>query len=293
MKPSSFTYHRPQTVEAALAALGELRDAAKLIAGGQSLGPMLNMRLARPQHLVDLNDLIELDYVRIGRDRVEIGAMTRHHRVATSPELRRANPLLAFAVETVGHYAIRQRGTFAGSLVHADPAAQIPLIAATLDAEVLLRSKAGDRTVRARDFLQSVMTVDLRDDELVIAVRLPALQPGEGWGFELFSRRRGDFAIVAVAATVLLDASCTVERLRLSLGGVGAVPLSLDSTLRERATGAAPDEAWRTEIAERVAIAIEPEDDAVVPADFRRDLARTLTERALSAAVARTGRPAA
>ena len=173
MKPAPFTYHRPGDLDAALAMLARLGPAAKPLAGGQSLGPMMNMRLARPDHVVDLNDLLELDYVRVSDGAVEIGAMTRHHRVATDPEIARSLPILAEAARGIGHYAIRQRGTLGGSLVHADPAAQYPLIAVLLDAEIVVRSARGTRLVAAADFIQSIMTVDLAPDELVTAIRFP------------------------------------------------------------------------------------------------------------------------
>lgn len=289
MKPAPFTYHRPGSVDEALDLLGELGPEAKPLGGGQSLGPMLNMRLARPAHLVDLNDLIELDFVRDLGDRVEVGALTRHHRIATAPELRRANPLLAEAAATIGHYAIRQRGTMAGSLVHADPAAQLPLVAAALGAQIVIRSRQGERKVAAADFLRSIMTVDLRDGELVTAVRFPKLPEGAGWAFELFSRRRGDFAVVAVAVTICLTANGAVRMLRLGLGGVAATPLRMDR-LAQDAVGARPDSHWCASLAQAVSEAIEPEDDRLVPAAFRRDLARTLTERALVKALERIAR---
>lgn len=288
MKPASFTYHRPGSVAEALIILARYGEGAKPLAGGQSLGPMLNMRLARPEHLVDLNDLIELDYVREVSGMIEVGALTRHHRLANSGELKRAVPLLSQAAATIGHYTIRQRGTVAGSLVHADPAAQIPLIAVTLGAEVVVQSASGLRVVPAADFLQSIMTVDLKDTEIVTALRFPVLGPDEGWAFEIFSRRHGDFAMASVAVTLSLDEGGALSTLRLGLGGVGPVPLRMRD-VEAGALGATLDEASIQRLARQAAEAIEPEEDAQVPAVFRKELIETLTARALGHAVSARG----
>ncbi|HTJ59289.1 MAG TPA: FAD binding domain-containing protein [Devosiaceae bacterium] len=285
MKPAPFHYHRPSTIEEAIGILARHGSDAKPIAGGQSLGPMLNMRLARPAHVVDLNDLVELDYVRGAADWIEIGAMTRHHRVATAPEIARDFPLLAAAAATIGHYPIRQRGTLGGSLVHADPAAQLPLIAVLTNAVVLVRGPNGPREIAAAEFFQSVMTVSLASDELVTAVRFPRPPVATGWGFELFSRRRGDFAMVAVAAMLAPVGSSGVEAL-IALGGIGPKPLRL-APIAERLD--AGSTSWAGRIASQMA-ALEIEDDKFIPAAFRRELASSLTEQALLAAAARMQR---
>lgn len=286
MKPASFDYHRPQTLEAALGLLARYGDRAKPIAGGQSLGPMLNMRLARPEHLVDLNDLVELDFVRMSEGVLEIGAMTRHQRVATAPEVRRTHPLLAAAAATIGHYAIRQRGTLGGSLVHADPAAQMPLIAVLGGAEIVVRGLSGQREINAVDFFRSVMTVDVGYGEMVTSVRFPQLPANSGWGFELFSRRRGDFAIVSVAVTLLLDSDGRLASLEMACGGVGSVPFRLDvSAVAE--VGAMPSGKWIAGVSNFAAQSISPEDSASIPAAFRREVAAALVEKALATALAR------
>ncbi len=288
MKPASFTYHRPGSVPQALALLGEHGAEAKVLAGGQSLVPMLNMRLARPGHLIDLNDLVELDSLRRDGPVMEIGALTRHHRLATAPELRRELPLLAAAAATIGHYAIRQRGTLGGSLVHADPAAQLPLVAVTLDAEVVIIGPRGRRTVPAVNFLQSVMTVELAPDEIVIALRVPVQPPEALWDFQLFSRRHGDFALVSVALSLACDAAGRIAALRIGLGGVGAVPLRLPE-LEASATGRPSDDRNLAELAAAAAAAIAPEDTPQVPAAYRRELVETLVFRALRGALERKG----
>ena len=288
MKPAPFTYHRPGDLDEALALLSRHGAAAKPLAGGQSLGPMMNMRLARPEHVVDLNDLLELDFVRVGEDKVDIGSLTRHHRVATDPEIARGLPMLAHAAQSIGHYAIRQRGTLGGSLVHADPTAQYPLAAVTMGADVVIRSARGQRVVPASGFLQSIMTVDLASDEMVTAVRFPRPRPGEGWGFEIFSHRHGDFALVSVAAVLSLDGKGTISDLRLGVGGVGPVPLRLVQVEAE-AQSLLPEAAVAAALGKLASGLVAPEDEPRVPAVYRRDLVGTLTERALLAAIRRSG----
>lgn len=290
MKPCAFTYHRPGTVPDVLALLQAHGAEAKVIAGGQSLGPMLNMRLARPGHLVDLNDLLELDYLRPEPGMLEIGAMTRHHRLATAPELAHALPLVAAMARTIGHYAIRQRGTIGGSLVQADPAAQLPLAAVVHDAEMVLQGRDGTRIVPARAFLQSIMTVDIAQGEILTAVRFPRPEAGTRWAFELFSRRHGDFAIVSVALMIRIGGDGRVAALRLGLGGVDSVPIRLDA-LEERLRGEKPDGGFRDALATLAAGAIRPETSAQLPADYRRDLVKVLVARALDSALAREVTP--
>jgi carbon-monoxide dehydrogenase medium subunit len=291
LKPAPFAYHRPQTVPDALELLGRLGDEAKLLAGGQSLGPMLNLRVARPAQLIDINDLMELDFVRAKAGRLEIGGMTRHHRVASDPEVSRACPILSAAAATIGHYAIRQRGTLGGSLAHADPAAQLPLIATLLDADFRVESRSGSRVIKARDFFVSSLATALAPEEMITSVRFPILAASCGWGLELFSQRRGDFAIVAVAATLALSSDGRVEALALALGGVSVTPVSMDEAVRPF-LGGRPDTAWRANVAAAVTKQAEPEDDPRIPAQYRKDLVKTLTARALAAATERAqGKP--
>lgn len=286
MKPAAFSYHRARSLEEVFALLATHGDAAKVIAGGQSLAPMLNMRLARPSHLIDLNDLHELSHVREAGGAIAVGALARHEDVARSELIRAGCPLLAAAAATVGHYAIRSRGTLGGSLAHADPAAQLPLVAATLGAEIAVASPRGRRTIAAKEFFLSVMTTALQADEIIIEARFPKLGAKEGSAFELFSRRRGDFAIVAVAATVALDGGGRATRVRLGVSGVDAVPMLLDEPVR-RFAGRRADAQWCTELAQAVREGIDPPDDARTPAEFRRELSAALTRRALERSIAR------
>lgn len=274
MKPAPFHYHRPRTLAQALALLAEHGADAKLIAGGQSLGPMMNMRLAQPAELVDLNALHDLDFFRIHENQIEIGALARHHALATSPLVRTHCPLLADAAQTIGHYAIRSRGTLGGSLAHADPAAQLPLVAATLGAEITLAGPRGERRLAASAFFVSLMTTALEPDEILVSVRFPKAAPGERQAYLQFSRRQGDFAIVAVAATL------NSNQLRLGLGGVEDKPVVL-AELAARARGQQADAKWAAALATAARNAVNPTENPRVPALYRRELVEVLTRRAL------------
>ncbi len=289
MKPTPFTYHAAKTLDDVFAVLDTHGDDAKILAGGQSLGPMMNMRLAQPAHVVDVNGLADLDFVREDAGRLEIGALTRHHTVATSDLVAARCPVLAAAARTVGHYAIRQRGTFGGSLAHADPAAQFPLIAVLLDAEIDIASARGPRTVPASAFFVSIFTTALEEDEMVIQVRFPPLLRGEGWGYRQESRRVGDFAMVAVAATLALEPDGRVRGLRLALGGVADRPLALTEEAAEL-VGDLPDGAWLARLADWAAARLQPAVDPRVPAEYRRELTAVLVRRALGDCVATAAR---
>ncbi|MEH2472959.1 carbon-monoxide dehydrogenase medium subunit [Nitrobacteraceae bacterium AZCC 2161] len=286
MKPAAFAYHRPQTVSDALGLLAALGDDVKLLAGGQSLGPMMNLRVARPSHLIDINDLSELDSVTVHHDRIEIGSLVRHHRLATDPQIAAACPILSAAATSIGHYAIRQRGTIGGSLAHADPAAQLPLIAILLDAGIRIGSRQGSRTVDAQSFFVSSLVTELAEDEMITAIEFPLVAGRSGWGVEIFSQRQGDFAIVSVAATVGLSATGLVESLRVAVGGAGVVPIRLRE-IAQPAAGRSADRGWCEEVGNAAAAAVTADDDARVPAAYRRELAATLTARVLAAALQR------
>lgn len=285
MKPTAFDYFRPSSLEEALQQLAAAGDSAKVIAGGQSLGPMLNMRLAMPSALIDLNDLTELAYIRDRGERLAIGALTRHDQIAGSALVQARCPLLAQAAKTIGHYAIRQRGTLGGSLAHADPAAQFPLIAMTLGADIEIAARGGSRRVPAPAFFQSVMATALAPDEIISCVHFPTVAAHEGTSFKLFNRRHGDYAIVAVAATVALEGE-RVARLRVGLSGVGATPQSFDEIARPF-TGRIANAAWAAEVARAVRATVSPEDDPRMPAVYRKELTETLVEQALVCALSR------
>lgn len=286
MKPGRFSYEAPDSIDAALASLAAHGDDAKIIAGGQSLAPMLNMRLARPGHLIDINGLEELDKVHLDGDRLTIGAMVRHAALGESELIRRHCPMLAHAAKTIGHYAIRQRGTLGGSLAHADPAAQLPLAALALDAEIELRSTNGTRTVAASDFFLSIFTTVIKPDELLVAVRLPPPRPHEGWGFCLFNRRAGDFAIVSVAATIASAEGGGIARLRLAIGGIGPVPVRVEDMISDDIADSM-EEGWSARAAVATAAAVDIEENEQMPDDFRRELVAALTKDALDQALER------
>lgn len=285
MKPAAFDYFRPSSLEEALEQLAAAGESAKVIAGGQSLGPMLNMRLATPSDLIDLNDLTELAYIREVGDALEIGALTRHDQIAESKLVQARCPLLAQAARTIGHYAIRQRGTIGGSLAHADPAAQFPLIATTLNAKIEIVKLGGQRSLPASDFFQSVMATALAPDEIIRCVRFPRVAENEGTSFRLFNRRHGDYAIVAVAATVALDDD-RVSRVRVGLSGVSAIPQVWDDAVSPF-VGRTANAAWAAEVALAVRAAVSPEDDPRISAVYRKELTQTLVERALVHALSR------
>lgn len=286
MKPARFSFEAAASLDAALKSLATWRDDAKIIAGGQSLAPMLNMRLARPDHLIDINGLADLGGVVVDGDRLSIGALVRHHQLGHHELVTRHCPMLAHAAETIGHYAIRQRGTIGGSLAHADPAAQLPLAALALDAELELRTATARRTVMADAFFVSIFTTVIEPDELLVAVRLPLRQPREGWGFRLFSRRAGDFAIVSVAATLARGEGAVIERLRLAIGGIGPVPVRAEQLVPAELMTALT-EGWSARVAAAVAAAVEIEDNERTPIVFRRELVESLTRDVLDEALER------
>lgn len=285
MKPAAFAYARPDSIDDALRQLAAGGGRSKVIAGGQSLGPMLNMRLAAPAELIDLNDFTELAYVRDVGDTIEIGALTRHHQLAESALVQAQCPLLAQAARTIGHYAIRQRGTLGGSLAHADPAAQLPLVAVTLQARIELISVRGRRSLPATEFFLSAMTTAIEPDEIIRSVRFPKAAAAEGSSFKLFNRRHGDFAIVAVAASLALEGQ-RIARLSLGVGGLDAVPRNVDA-LVQPVLAQAPQAGWTEAAARAVLAALVPEDDARIPAQYRQELAQTLVQQALTRALER------
>ncbi len=286
MKAPAFDYEAPATLEEALGLLQARADDAKVLAGGQSLMPMLNMRLARPALIVDINRLPGLDYIRIAGGQLQVGALARHTAVASHPEVKKGWPVLAEAAAQIGHDAIRNRGTLAGSLAHSDPTAEHPAVLAALDGEVVVRSAKGERTLKADDFFLGYLTTALQPDELLTEVRFPALAPRTGSTFVEFAPRVGDFAVVGVAAAVTLGGDGSWQDVRLALTGVGGTPFrarQAESALKGKKPTAADIQAAAAQVAE----AIEPDSDIKASARYRRHLARTLSERALTTAAER------
>ncbi len=282
MKPPIFDYVAPASIEMAVAALAAAGGDAKVLAGGQSLVPMLNFRLLRPSILIDINRIPGLAFIEESADSVRIGALTRHFQLETSPVVATYFPVVSCAMTHVAHLAIRNRGTIGGSLSHADPAAELPLLAMLLDAELHIASPAGKRTVAARDFFLDALTVDLGGAEIVIEIVLPKLPPHTGWGFEEVARRHGDFALAAVAATLTV-ADGAIAQARLALTGVGPTPLRVPEA-EASLIGHALDAALIGRSVDAARGAIAPETDLHASSDYRSHLAGVLTGRALTAA---------
>lgn len=283
MKPAKFDYHAPTTVEQALELLGRYGGDAKVLAGGQSLMPLLNFRLSRPAALVDLNRIPSLAYVREQDGQVRFGAMTRQRTIEFSPVVRERVPLLGEATRWVGHLPIRTRGTIGGSIAHADPSAEYPAVLTALEGEVVARGPKGERVIKAKDLFQTYLTTSLTPDEILVEVRLPAMPDGAGFALEEFSRRHGDFAIIGIAAMVVKDgARCKLAR--LATAGAGPVPVRLraaEEILERDGLGDASIEA----AARRASELVSPDADIHASADYRRHLTGVLTKRALKRAL--------
>lgn len=288
MKPPRFDYHAPASVEEALALLARYGGDAKIVAGGQSLMPLLNFRLVRPAALIDLNRIAALSGIRATNGHVVLGAMTRQRAIEFSPVVAERVPLLREATRWVGHLPIRSRGTVGGSIAHADPSAEYPAVLTALEGEVVARSAAGQRVLKAAELFETYLTTTLAPDEILTEVRLPAMVKGAGWAFEEFARRHGDFAIVGVAAVIERQGE-RCARARLATAGTGPVP----RRLREAEEVLEADGLGPTAIecaAARAAEVVEPDGDIHATADYRRNLTRVLTVRAVTRAVARAGR---
>jgi CO/xanthine dehydrogenase FAD-binding subunit len=282
VKPASFEYHRPEALDEALDLLAECGGDAKALAGGQSLVPAMNFRLARPEVLVDLNGISALAHIQREADGgLRIGAMTRQRAAERSDLVAREAPLLCEALPSVAHPQIRNRGTVGGSLAHADPAAELPAVMVALEARFVLRSRAGTRTAPAETFFVGPLTTDLRPDELLTEIRIPPPAPGAGTAFVEVSRRQGDFALVGVAVSLALDDAGACESVRIALLSVGDGPVLATGGMAVLA-GSVP-EAAAIEEAARVAseIDINPPADIHASVAYRRQLARVLVRRAL------------
>ncbi len=287
MKPPRFDYADPKTVGEAVSLLQAHPDEAKILAGGQSLMPLLNMRLARPAVLVDLHKVAELDYIRETEGGLAIGAMTRKRAVEHSAPVKSRQPLLHAATLMIAHPQIRNRGTVGGSFAHADPASEYPAIAVALDAELRATGPDGDRTIQASDFFVTYLTTALEPSEVLTEVRFPALVDGSGWSTMEVARRHGDYAMAGVAVTVTLESSGHCSGARIVLFGVGATPLRARGA-EQIVLGETPSQKIFEQAAKKVGEEVEePLSDVHASAEYRRHLAQVLTRRALAEAVAR------
>jgi carbon-monoxide dehydrogenase medium subunit len=285
MKPAAFRYHAPKTVDEAIAILAEVAaDDGRILAGGQSLVPTMAFRLAKPGHLVDINGVAALKRIGVEDGKLVIGACVRHaafHQPVCEGPL---GALLANVVKHIAHYPIRNRGTFCGSLAHADPSSEWCLVLTALDGEVLAKSARGERVIAARDFFKGIMSTALRDDELLVEARLPILAADARCGFNEFSRRAGDYALAAALGCYRIENGKIVEP-RVALGGAEVNPRRI-AEAEKALIGAVPgDQAFRA-AAHAAAAAIDPMVDITTNAEFRRDLVLAVTRRALERAAA-------
>jgi len=279
MKPAKFDYHCPATVDEAIALLQQYQGEARVLAGGQSLVPMMNFRLATPAAIIDLNRIPGLDKIEVADGTVRIGAMARQRRLEFAPVVAEKLPLLNEALRWIGHLPTRTRGTIGGSIAHADPAAEIPMVLQALAGEVVVRGPQGERRIAAPDLFVAPLTTALEPDEILTEVRFPVMPPGAVHAIEEFARRKGDFAIAAIAVMLLRDGErCTTAH--LATAGIGPVPVRLreaETILEEGGLG----EKVVAAAAQRAAELVEPMADHNASADFRRHLTGVLTRRAI------------
>jgi aerobic carbon-monoxide dehydrogenase medium subunit len=286
MKPAPFDYHAPRTLAETTGLLATLEN-AKVLAGGQSLVPMMNFRYVIADHLVDLAQVEDLSGITLADGALRIGAMTRQRDLEFSAEVAQHCPLLREALGHIGHRQTRNRGTIGGSLVHADPAAELPAVCAAYDASVEIANARGTRTVPFAEFSVGFMATVVEPDEIVTAIKLPVWPPGHGYGFQEFARRRGDFAIAGAAVLVEVGADGLVKRAAVALCGVATTPLRLREAETQLAGKKLDGAAIKAAAA--AARALEPISDIHAGDDYRRHLAEVLTRRALTDAAQHAG----
>jgi carbon-monoxide dehydrogenase medium subunit len=287
MKPPAFTYHAAQSVDEAIALLAQHGDSARVLAGGQSLVPLMNMRLARPSVLVDINGLADLAFVRQHNGGLAIGALTRDAALERDTLVRQVLPLLIEAAAHVGHPAIRNRSTVGGSIAHADPAAELPAVMLALDANFVALGPKGSRSISAADFFQGYLQTSLAEGELLTELHVPSLPPRSGSAFVEFARREGDYALAGVAAVVTLAEDGRISQARLGLCSVGPAPVR-PSAAEQVLVGQKPGPDAFAAAAQAVKEAlVEPPSDVHGSAQYRRHLAGVLSERALALAASR------
>jgi carbon-monoxide dehydrogenase medium subunit len=287
MKPPPFDYYRPNTVGEALELLARFAGDASILAGGQSLVPMMNMRLAEPPVLIDINRIQQLTGILKEADGFVVGAMTRQRAIEESAVLRDGQPLLLEAVSHIGHVMVRNRGTIGGSLAHADPAAELGVVALALGVEVVVQSSKGKRVIPADQFFFGPFMTARGDDEMITEVRIPARASGSGWAFLELARTYGNFAVAAACAIVELTDG-TISNVRLALGGVAPTPVRA-AEAESLLEGKSPGGGGFREVAEAVDATIQPTDDAQATAEYRRSVTKVLAGRALQVAAERAG----
>jgi len=290
MKPAAFEYFAPATVDEALALLHEHGDEAKILAGGQSLMPLMNLRLARPKVIVDINRISGLDGIAASADGgLAIGALARQRAVEKSALARERNPLLVAAMPLIGHFQIRNRGTIGGSIVHADPAAELPALSLLLDGEFLLARKDGARIIAAADFFLGYLTTAIEPGELLTEIRLPKWRAGTAWGIDEIARRKGDFALVGVAVRAELNGGGILEDVAIVMFGVGGKPQRIESA--EAVLKGRPIEpAVLRVLSQAIADELEPDSDIHASSAYRKEVGGVLARRVLESALASAAR---
>lgn len=290
MKPASFEYFAPSELPEALDLLARYGDEGKVLAGGQSLMPLMNLRLARPSVIIDINRLSELDRISMTPEGgITIGALTRQRALERSPIVQEQNPMLAAALPLIGHFQIRNRGTIGGSLVHADPAAELPAVTLLLGAEFLLRSKSAVRAVPAAEFFLGYLATACEAAELLTEIRLPKWRSGEAWAVTEVARRKGDFALVGVALRAEPDESGILQNLAIVMFGVGSKPQRMEKA-EAFLKGRRINTALFNELSRIIAEELEPQSDVHASSAYRKEVGGVLARRALESALARGNR---
>lgn len=287
MKPAPFEYFAPQYIDDALELLKRHGDDAKILAGGQSLMPLMNLRLARPKIIVDINRLSELDFISAKSDGVlTIGSLVRQRTIERSAVVKEQNPLLATTIPMIGHFQIRNRGTIGGSIAHADPAAELPAVTLLLDVKLSLRSASGIRVVPAAEFYLGYMTTAAEPGELLTEIHFPRWRHGDGWAIEEISRRKGDFAMVGVAIRVRVDEAEIVEDVGIAMFGIGGKPERMEKA-EKLLKGHRVDQRLLLELGKVVAEELNPDADLHASAQYRKEVGGVLARRALQSALIR------
>ncbi|WP_431017077.1 FAD binding domain-containing protein [Bradyrhizobium pachyrhizi] len=288
MKPAPFDFVRPTTISAASEELARCGGDGKIIAGGQSLMPMINFRLVKPSVLVDINGIADLSQIESSGGRLRLGATVRHYMTATDPLIQERIPILHEAMHHVAHLTVRNRGTFCGSVCHADPAAEMPMMTLLLNGQITARSVRGERQIAAADFFQGSLMNSLEPDEFVTSIEIDELSADVGWGFEEFAKRHGDFALACVATTMSIrdGAACGA---RFAMMGVGETPLRLGS-VEALIEGREVTPDLVNEVVELLNDTLRPNTDLHASADYRRHLSGALARRALDVAWRRAAR---
>jgi len=287
MKPAKFEYFDPRSIQEVVALMEKYGEEASILAGGQSLVPLMNMRLARPSYIIDMGKIPELSYIKQKEDGgLAIGAMTTHREIEKSELIRATHPILSQAASLIGHPQVRNRGTIGGSLCHADPAAEFPTTILALEGELKALGPNGERTIKAMDFFLGYLTTSLQRQEILTEISIPPWPSGTGWAFLELSRRSGDMAIVGIALLIVLTEAGICERVNIALAGVGPTPIKAWKA-EEELRGKTIDDASIEKAAQKASEEVEPASDVHASSEYRKEMVRVFTKRALTEALAR------